>query len=123
MIFGESAEQRFGAPYLLAHRGDPHTALALTVPDECIKLSHKLVGLDEITDGVRLAFANGATAVAAVVAADGVQSVVREVLFGASPVNYTGRIASRTTYPAALLGGQQSDNCTKWWAEDRHIVI
>src|SRR6185437_2517209 len=28
MIFGESAEQKFGAPYLLAHRGDLHAALA-----------------------------------------------------------------------------------------------
>ena len=64
MIFGESAEQKFGAPYLLAHRGDLHAALASAVPDDCIKLSHKLVGLDETSDGVRLAFANGATAVA-----------------------------------------------------------
>jgi len=28
MIFGESAEQKYGAPYLLAHRGDLHEALA-----------------------------------------------------------------------------------------------
>src|ERR1044072_9003285 len=35
MIFGESAEQKFGAPYLLAHRGDLHAALASVVPDEC----------------------------------------------------------------------------------------
>src|SRR2546429_282545 len=34
MIFGESAEQKFGAPYLLAHRGDLHAALAGAVPDE-----------------------------------------------------------------------------------------
>jgi salicylate hydroxylase/6-hydroxynicotinate 3-monooxygenase len=27
MIFGESAEAKFGAPYLLAHRGDLHAAL------------------------------------------------------------------------------------------------
>ena len=47
MIFGESAEQKFGAPYLLAHRGDLHAALASAVPDECIKLGHKLVGMDE----------------------------------------------------------------------------
>ena len=61
MIFGESAEQKFGAPYLLAHRGDLHAALASAVPDECVKLNHKLVGLDETGDGVRLTFANGAT--------------------------------------------------------------
>src|ERR1700736_2751580 len=34
MIFGESAEREFGAPYLLAHRGDLHSALASIVPDE-----------------------------------------------------------------------------------------
>ena len=124
MIFGEAAEQKFGAPYLLAHRGDLHAALASTVPGEYIKLNHRLVGLDETNDGVRLAFANGAIAVAdAVVGADGVHSVVRDMLFGPSPVNFTGRIAYRTTYPAALLGGQKIDDCTKWWGEDRHIVI
>ncbi len=123
MIFGESAEQKFGAPYLLAHRGDLHEALASAVPDECVRLSHKLVGLDETADGVRLSFANGATAVAdAVVGADGVHSLVRDILFGESPAFFTGRIAYRTTYPAALLS-EKIDDCTKWWGEDRHIVI
>src|SRR5260221_12205875 len=124
MIFGESAEQKFGAPYLLAHRGDLHAALASAVPDEHVKLSHKLVGLDETGEGVRLSFANGETAVAdAVVGADGVHSVVRDILFDTSPVNFTGRIAYRTTYPAVLLGGEKIDDCTKWWGDDRHIVI
>jgi 6-hydroxynicotinate 3-monooxygenase len=124
MIFGETAERKFGAPYLLAHRGDLHAALASAVPEEFIKLSHKLVGLDQASDGIRLAFANGASAVAdAVVGADGVHSVVRDILFGASTVNFTGRIAYRTTYPAALLQGYKIDDCTKWWGEDRHIVI
>ena len=124
MIFGETAEQKFGAPYLLAHRGDLHAALASAVPDQCIKLNHRLVGLDETGCGVRLSFANGAVALAdAVVGADGVHSVVRDLLFGVSPVNFTGRIAYRTTYPATLLGGERIDDCTKWWGEDRHIVI
>src|SRR6202048_1064326 len=124
MIFGETAEQKFGAPYLLAHRGDLHAALASAVPDECIKLNHRLVGRDAAAERVRLSFANGAVAVAdAVVGADGVHSVVRDLLFGVSPVNFTGRIAYRTTYPAALLGGERIDDCTKWWGEDRHIVI
>src|SRR5246127_3391274 len=93
MIFGESAEAKYGAPYLLAHRGDLHMALASAVPAECIRLSHKLVGLDETSDGVRLTFANGATAVAdAVIGADGVHSTVRDILFGTSAVNFTGRI-------------------------------
>jgi salicylate hydroxylase/6-hydroxynicotinate 3-monooxygenase len=124
MIFGETAERKFGAPYLLAHRGDLHAALASAVPEEFVKLSHKLVGLDRTSQGIRLTFANGATATAdAVVGADGVHSAVRDILFGTSAVNFTGRIAYRTTYPAALLKGYKIDDCTKWWGEDRHIVI
>jgi 6-hydroxynicotinate 3-monooxygenase len=124
MIFGESAEAKFGAPYLLAHRGDLHGALAGIVPPECIRLSHRLVGLDQVPDGVRLSFANGERVTAdAVIGADGVHSSVREILFGATPVNFTGRIAYRTTYPAALLDGYKIEDCTKWWGEDRHIVI
>jgi 6-hydroxynicotinate 3-monooxygenase len=73
---------------------------------------------------VRLTFANGATAVAdAVIGADGVHSTVRNMLFGAASLNFTGRIAYRTTFPAALLDGSKIDDCTKWWGEDRHIVI
>jgi 6-hydroxynicotinate 3-monooxygenase len=124
MIFGESAEQKFGAPYLLAHRGDLHAALASAVPGECVRLNHKLTGLDEVADGVCLSFADGETVTAdAVIGADGVHSLVRDILFGMSPVNFTGRIAYRTTYPAALLDGFKIDDCTKWWGEDRHIVI
>jgi len=37
--------------------------------------------------------------------------------------NFTGRIAYRTVFPAALLNGYEIDDCTKWWGPDRHIVI
>src|SRR5215475_10205607 len=88
MIFGESAEQKFGAPYLLAHRGDLHAALASIVPEDCVRLGHKLVGLNPSGEGIRLTFANGTTA-----SAD------------------------------AVVGAESIDDCTKWWGEDRHIVI
>jgi 6-hydroxynicotinate 3-monooxygenase len=124
MIFGESAEAKFGAPYLLAHRGDLHAALASAVPAEDVKLSHKLTGLDRTADGVKLTFANGIGVTAdAVIGADGVHSFVRSTLFGDTAPNFTGRIAYRTTFPATLLNGYPIDDCTKWWGEDRHIVI
>ena len=34
MVFGAPAEEKYGAPYLLAHRGDLHAALASAVPAE-----------------------------------------------------------------------------------------
>jgi salicylate hydroxylase/6-hydroxynicotinate 3-monooxygenase len=124
MMFGEAAEEKFGAPYLLTHRGDLHAALAGIVPSESIKLGHKLIGLEPTAHGVKLAFANGESVDAdAVIGADGVHSFVRSTLFGDTPAHFTGRIAYRTTFPAALIPGEPIGDCTKWWGEDRHIVI
>jgi len=125
MIFGEAAEVRYGAPYLLAHRGDLHAALTSVIPESVVRLGHQLVSLEQRAAGsVRLDFANGITADAdAVVGADGVHSVVRETLFGTDEPAFSGRVAYRTVYPATLLNGYRIDDCTKWWGPDRHIVI
>jgi salicylate hydroxylase/6-hydroxynicotinate 3-monooxygenase len=125
MLFGPPAEGKYGAPYLLAHRGDLHAALVGAVPPEHVKLDHRLTGIEQKGDGsVRLSFANGHVAEAdAAIGADGTHSIARDILFGKSEPNFTGRIAYRTVYPAHLLGDFQVENCTKWWGEDRHIVV
>jgi salicylate hydroxylase/6-hydroxynicotinate 3-monooxygenase len=124
LTFGAEAERRFGAPYLLMHRGDLHAALFAAVPAERIAYEKRLVGLDVGGNGVGLRFADGTTAVAdAVVGADGVHSRVREVLLGPEKPKFTGRVAHRTVYPAALMQGPHIATCTKWWGPDRHIVI
>jgi 6-hydroxynicotinate 3-monooxygenase len=124
ILFGREAEQAYGAPYLLAHRGDLHAALASAVPDEIVKLDHRLTGIDQTADGVRITFDNGNTVTAdAAIAADGVHSVVKAALFGDDEPNFTGRIAYRTVFPAELLKDTQVLNCTKWWGEDRHVVM
>lgn len=125
MVFGETAEQKYGAPYLLGHRGDLHAALASAVPAERVHLSHRLSGIAENGDrSVTLSFDNGTKATAdAVVAADGVHSFVKTQMFGRDEPNFTGRIAYRTVFPANLLDGYAIDDCTKWWGPDRHIVI
>lgn len=116
-------EQRFGAPYLLLHRGDLHAALESIIPDGAVHFSKKLVGLDVAAGRVRLAFADGSTAEAdAVIGADGVHSRVREFLHRAEDPKFTGYVAYRTTFPAALLGDRKISDNTKWWGPDRHIV-
>jgi 6-hydroxynicotinate 3-monooxygenase len=124
ILFGSDAEQAYGAPYLLAHRGDLHAALASAVPPEHIRLNHRLTGIDQTADGVRLTFENGNVVTAdAAIAADGVHSIAKEALFGKDELNFTGRIAYRTVYPIERLKGAEVLNCTKWWGEDRHVVI
>src|SRR5262252_1145463 len=53
MVFGAPAEEKYGAPYLLAHRGDLHAALASAVPDELVRLDHRLDGVGQTADGVQ----------------------------------------------------------------------
>ncbi len=122
-ILGAEVEARYNAPYLLMHRGDLHAALAGTVPPDIIHLDHKLEGLSQRGTTVTMTFTNGVTAEAdAVIGADGVHSVVREILLGAEKPTYTGRVAYRTVFPTALLNGLEVESCCKWWGPDRHIV-
>jgi len=122
--FGDVIEQRYDAPYLLMHRGDLHAMLNSIVPEDRLHRSKKVVDLQDIEDGrVRLDFEDGSHVTAdAVIASDGVHSLVRERLFGPESPTYSGRVAYRTTFPASLLK-EPIDDCTKWWGVDRHIVI
>jgi salicylate hydroxylase/6-hydroxynicotinate 3-monooxygenase len=119
-------ESLYGAPYLCMHRADLHDALASAVPAETVHLNKKLTGLDQAGGGtVTLRFEDGSTAQAdAVVGADGVHSVVRDIIVGPDAPIHKGRIAYRAVFPAALMGGFDiGPSRTKWWGSDRHIVI
>jgi salicylate hydroxylase/6-hydroxynicotinate 3-monooxygenase len=94
MIFGP-IEQKYGAPYLLAHRGDLHEALASAVPDACVRLDHRLVGLDKrrtVCGSTRQRRHGGGRRRDG---ADGVHSIVGDILFGEAEPHFTGRIAYR----------------------------
>ena len=118
------AETRYGAPYLLMHRGDLHAALFSAVPPELIAFEKELAAIERNGTGIGLRFTDGTRAsVDAVIGADGVHSTVREILLGPEKPKFTGRVAHRTTFPSALMGGFSVDTCTKWWGPDRHIVI
>lgn len=124
MTFGPSAEARYGAPYLVMHRGDLHQALHRTVPEPRIAFGRRLIGLDRGTGPVTLRFDDGTSAAAdAVVGADGVHSRVREILLGPERPHFTGRVAHRATFPSSRIVGAVPDTSTKWWGPDRHIVI
>jgi 2-polyprenyl-6-methoxyphenol hydroxylase-like FAD-dependent oxidoreductase len=115
----------FGAPYLCMHRGDLHEALAAAVPSAMIHLDKKLAGLEAGSGQVALAFADGSRAHAdAVIGADGVHSLVRDIIIGPDAPIHKGRIAYRAIFPSALLNGHDLGRSrTKWWGVDRHIVI
>ena len=118
-------ESLFGAPYLCMHRADLHQALSRAVPQDILCLRKKLVGLSESRRRITLSFADGTRELAdAVIGADGVHSVVREIIIGPDIPIHKGRIAYRAIFPSALLNGREiGPSRTKWWGIDRHIVI
>src|SRR4051812_7632878 len=101
---GREVEVRYGAPYLTLHRGDLHAALAAAVPPGCVQLGKKLTAIAARGQKAALTFADATEIEAdAVIGADGVHSLIRDYVAGPSAPRFTGRLAYRTTYPAALL--------------------
>jgi salicylate hydroxylase/6-hydroxynicotinate 3-monooxygenase len=118
-------ESLFGAPFLCMHRGDLHEALLANLPQEIIHLNKRLVGLEQTKGQVLLSFADGTTARAdAAIGADGVHSLVRDLIVGPDAPIHRGRIAYRAVFDTALMGGKTiAPSRAKWWGPDRHIVI
>ena len=60
----------------------------------------------------------------AVVGADGVHSLVRDLIVGPDAPLHKGRIAYRGVFDSARMNGFDiGPSRTKWWGVDRHIVI
>jgi 6-hydroxynicotinate 3-monooxygenase len=123
IVFDAESEAHFGGPYLNVHRGDLHAVLERVVTPGTIAFNHRLVGLDENSDTIRLTFENGLrTDVGIVIGADGINSRVREALFGNEPPRFVGAAAQRAIFPTERLRGFKIPDCTKWWGRDRHIL-
>ena len=118
-----ASEQRFGGPYINVHRGDLHAVLETTVRSGTIAFGHGLVGLEREGRAIGLVFENGSTQDAdIVIGADGIRSKVRDILLGAEPPRFTGRVAQRAIFPTERLRGHTIRDCTKWWGADRHLL-
>ena len=101
---GKEVEAAFGAPYYHFHRGDLLQVLADATPKDRVHLRHRLIGLDDRGERVRLDFAEAPAAEAdLVVGADGIHSTVRGLLFEPEQPRFTGCIAYRGLVPAERL--------------------
>ena len=122
---------RFGAPYLTVHRADAHRLLcerfggAVRTGAICTRVA--------TSGGTAVAsFADDSTAEAdVIVGADGINSTVRECLFGAQPARYTQQMAWRCIVPIDCvptrvgLGGSVEigrDEYVGWIGPDGHVI-
>jgi salicylate hydroxylase len=120
---GSDCVRLFGAPYYSVHRAHLHDALRERVRVSEVRLGHRLVRVEEDTDRVRLVFADGARHEAdVVVGADGIRSVVRDVLVRDVPV-FSGLSAFRGLVPAGRVSpAARRPRVRLWLGPGAHFV-
>ena len=103
----EAHEAANGAPYTQLHRADFHEILARKAQEmraHVVQLNKRATHYVEQADGVTLHFADGTSARGDIlVGADGIRSVVRAQMSGASTPTYTGDAAWRLVIPTEKL--------------------
>jgi salicylate hydroxylase len=119
--YGAEGEARFGAPYIAVHRADLLGVLASAVPDGVVSLGARVTGVD----GSRFVFADGSSSEPfdVLVGADGIHSVVRDVVAGPGSPRFTGLAAYRALVPAAEAPAfARRPVCSIWLGPRRHFV-
>jgi salicylate hydroxylase len=119
------AAERFGAPYYTFHRADLLDALASGLDHSAIHLGHCLTGVEERSDRIVLAFANGARVEAEfVIGADGVRSVIRQALYGSDNPTYTGQMVWRSLLKGSDVPGEVLEPMghTQWVGPGCHFI-
>jgi salicylate hydroxylase len=96
----EVAREKYGAPYMTAHRADLHNLLRRAIGDTPLHLGTNCVGADTVNGAAIAHFADGATVEAdIVIGADGIRSAIRAGLFGADRPRFTEMTAWRAIVP------------------------
>ncbi len=113
-----------GGPFLLLHRGTVRRLLADAVPPEQVHLDHRLVGIDEEPDGVRLRFAGRPDVRARVaVGMDGIHSAVRAHVAGVTRPVLSGEIGFRGLIPVERSPGFPDPSSMHFWCGPRTHVV
>ena len=124
---GESFLKRFKRPYIVIHRVDLHSALL----DACAKLPNvetitntTVTGYEDDGNRVSVQVRDGRIFEgAALIAADGIRSTIRQLMLGEGEPRTIGYIAHRTIVPMAdVKFDVDRDNVLLWSGPGFHIV-
>lgn len=116
-------ERRYGEHTYVTHRADLLDAIKAAVPERWVRLSARCTGVALRPGSARLSFADGSAASAdVIIGADGMHSVVRAAITGASPPQDSGMCAFRALVPAGRAPAATRRAQTIWLGPGRHLV-
>jgi salicylate hydroxylase len=122
---GRQFEQRHGAPYRVAHRADLHDALLRCVSRHsniAIKLASTITSVDVQPDHVAVATAKETYKCQSLIAADGVNSRIRESVYAGAAAVDSGLEFHRAMLPATMATDVSQDCVTVWLYPHGHVV-
>ncbi len=124
---GLQFKERFGAPYQVVHRADLHRALFTACtqqPEITLKTGVSVSGYTQSADGVALHGVDGRVFKAdALIAADGLRSVLREQMLGDGTPDFAGHTAYRALLPRDAMPADCAWNAAALWASPGgHLV-
>ncbi|MCR9279406.1 MAG: FAD-dependent monooxygenase [Pseudomonadaceae bacterium] len=124
--FGDYLVERYGYPYFHVHRADLINVLVdAAKADGRIELhvAAAVRAVDDRGDSVHIDTDAGSFEGAALIGADGIQSLVREHLFGPADPSFTGNVAWRALVPVSKLPTDLiRPMATAWWGPGKHFV-
>lgn len=123
---GPSFEHRFKYPYVVLHRVDLHQVLleaCKAVPTIQLVPTTKVHGFEDNGDKVRLFTNSNPIEGAAIIAADGLRSVIRQQLLNEGQPRMVGYVAHRTIIPMdQLTADVRREESVLWSGPGFHLV-
>jgi len=107
---GATTIATYGAPYAMLHRADLHALLVEAAGRDCIDLATTVTDVNAIDAD-------------AVIAADGLKSLVRSTVFGNPAARFTGHVAWRGLVPADELAPAAATPGSTVWAGPGRIFV
>lgn len=125
---GESYKERHGVPYVSIHRADLLNLLIGKVKElksDAVTLNARVAHFEQDSKGATLHLADGRSIRGdAIIGADGIKSVIRAQILGATPVHYTGDQSWRILVPADRLSQPDSFNTVEIYVgPGKHGVV
>lgn len=124
---GEDFRRLFGFPYAVIHRADLHSAFlrrCAASPLVSMHVNSKAVSIKQDEGGVEVRTETGETySGAALIGADGIWSLTRQIVAGESKARPAGHIAYRAVLPSTDVPEElRSNTMTLWAGEKAHLV-